>query len=389
MRLDHQARLERTLARHTDAVLGHGPAGQAALHRRDQVLVAGRHADCAAEYANRWIVEREDLPDLGIARLRLNPKARINVAELIDALRARPHGPLAVTPNYLMRGEPEYQGGPYNSPTPHAAMPRPVVTPLDIHPVTVAVLDTGVTPHPWFAGTTWFERTTADQADQIPEEPDFDLESESGHGTFVTGLVLRQAPSAFIRTERVLGDDGVCCELELLHGLARLQRSAVADGTSIDILNLSFGGYTLDDEPSPVLSEALARFGRSTVIVAAAGNHGSNRPFWPAALKTCVAVGALTSDGAQRTEFSNHGWWVDACAVGENVVGPFLTDTTPAGQQFTGFATWSGTSFAAPWVAGAIAALAAEKQLSAAEAAELLFDPATNARRPDLGVVVT
>jgi subtilisin family serine protease len=388
MRLDHHARLERTLDRHRDAVLGRGPQGQGALHRRDQILVTARHAEAAHEHADRWIAHSENLPDLGVARLHLKAAARIDTAELIASLRAHAHGPLAVTPNYLLRGEPIYDGGPFDVPRPHPALSKPAATPLDVHPVTVAVLDTGVTPHPWFSSATWFRRTTADQADQIPQELDFALESESGHGTFVVGTVLRQAPSAFIRTERVLGDDGICDELELLHGLARLQRGALADGTSIDVLNLSLGGYTLDDQPSPVLAEALARFGRGTVIVAAAGNHGSNRPFWPAALKTCVAVGALNSDGTQRAAFSNHGWWVDACAVGEHVVGPFLTDAAAGGEQYAGYASWSGTSFAAPRVAGAIAALAAEKQLTAAEAAELLFDPATSPRRPDLGVVV-
>jgi len=79
---------------------------------------------------------------------------------------------------------------------------------------------------------------------------------------------------------------------------------------------------------------------------------------------------------------------VDACSVGSDVVGPFITDTTPDGRRFNGFAQWSGTSFAAPRVAGAIANLVGSKQMSATEAADFLLDPATRQTRPDFGVVV-
>jgi hypothetical protein len=79
---------------------------------------------------------------------------------------------------------------------------------------------------------------------------------------------------------------------------------------------------------------------------------------------------------------------VDACAIGEDVAGPFLTCRTAEGQPFTGYASWSGTSFAAPQLAGDVAEIAFSKQLSVRDAAELLLDPATTQRRSDLGVVI-
>lgn len=384
MSLDHQARLERLLARHRDAVVTEGPNGTTALHRKDQILVATRHADRAHDAVERYTERRDDIPEAGVTRLHLRGDAGVDPLELIGQLRNHDDGAMSVSLNHLVRGEPEYNGGPYDLPKPCAPLPKPAAVDTSARRVFAAVIDTGIVSHPWFADSDWFAQVTPDQLDPIPAEVDYALETESGHGTFVAGVLLRQAPTAFLMIERALGDDGVGDELELLRAIARLHGRLSASGETLDVLNLSLGGYTVDDEPSPLLAESLGRFGKQTVIVVAAGNNGSNRQFWPAALKSCVAVGALEPDGERRAEFSNHGWWVDACAVGAKVCGPFLND----GRDFFGYAEWSGTSFAAPRVAGAIAGFAASKHLSAIEAADTLLDPASRVRHPDFGVVV-
>jgi len=388
MSLDHEARLERLLDRHRDAVLSEGPNGTTALHRRDQLLVPLYQADRAHQATDQWTERREDLLEVGVSRLHLRPGAGVDVGELATQLRNHSDGPITATLNHLMRGEPDYGGGPWNVPVPCAPLPKPTAIGPSGRRVVAAVLDTGIVSHPWFEGTDWFAQVTPGQLDPVPAGADYELETETGHGTFVAGILLRQAPTAFLMIERVLDDDGICDELQLLYGLARLRSRITATGEILDIINLSLGGYTFDDEPSPLVSDALARFGKHTVIVVAAGNHGSNRPFWPAALKSCVAVGALEAGGERRAEFSNHGWWVDACAVGSKVEGPFLTDVTPERRQFAGFAEWSGTSFAAPKVAGAIAGLAAAKQFTAVEAADFLLDASTRPKHQDFGVVV-
>ncbi|HEU5332563.1 MAG TPA: S8/S53 family peptidase [Actinocrinis sp.] len=388
MSLDRGARLERLLARHRDAVVSEGGNNTFALHRKDQLLVSVHQADRAHQAADRWTAHREDLPELGASRLHLHPNAGVDVGELANQLRRHADGPIAVSPNHLLRGEPGYEGGPWNAPAPAPVQPRPVsAEPLARRPF-AAVLDTGIVSHPWFEDTDWFAQVSSDQLDPLCEAPDYSLETQTGHGTFVAGVLLRQAPSAFLMIERVLDDTGICDDLQLLGGLTRLHRRLTSTGETLDVLNLSLGGYTLDDEPSPLLSDALARFGKHTIIVTAAGNNGSNRPFWPAALKGCVAVGALQPGAERRAEYSNHGYWVDACAVGSDVIGPFLDETSPGGEKFDGFARWSGTSFAAPHVAGAIAQWAAAKQSSASEAADNLLDPATRSRHHDSGVVV-
>lgn len=384
MSLNHEARMERLLARHRDAVLSEGPNGTTALHRKDQILVATRHADRAHDTVERYTERRDDLLDVGVTRLHLRPDAGVHPMEVIGQLRTHDDGPMAVSLNHLMRGEPEYDGGPYGLPKPCAPMPKPTAVDTSARRVFAGVIDTGIVSHPWFADSDWFAQVSPDQLDPIPAKVDYELETQTGHGTFVAGTLLRQAPTAFLMIERALGDDGVGDELDILRSLARLRGRMRASGETLDVLNLSLGGYTFDDEPSPLLAESLSQFGKQTVIVVAAGNSGSNRPFWPATLKSCVAVGALEPDGTRRAEFSNHGWWVDACSVGANVCGPFIND----GHEFFGFAEWSGTSFAAPRVAGAIAGFAASKHLSAIEAAETLLDSGSRQCHPDFGVVV-
>ncbi|MGH3342614.1 MAG: S8 family peptidase [Carbonactinosporaceae bacterium] len=371
MRLDNAARLERLVGRHPDVVVD---AVNDCLYQRDQVLAAGPYTGEVEDRARRWVEARQDFDDLGTSLLRLRPAARVDVADLCDELCGR--GPRRlVGPNHLYRGEPAYSGGPFDIPTPRAALPPPAAPPAPARPVNVAILDTGISPHAWYAHESWFAASERRDREVLDGDRDYELDSQAGHGTFVAGLVLRTAPGAWLHVERVLGSDGICDELALVHGLSQLRRRLRHRDVTLDVLNLSLGGYTYDDRPSPVLRTALARFGPETMIVAAAGNNASDRPFWPAALKQVVAVAALDAEGETLAAFSNHAWWVDAYAVGERVASSFVSfDDERPGRDFAGYAEWSGTSFAAPQVAGAIAGLAARTGCTAVDAAHAVLD---------------
>jgi subtilisin family serine protease len=390
---NHAVRLARLLETHPDVVHVAGSGAGEALIKRDELLVLGAHADAVHESARQWVDSREDFAELGVARLRLRSGAGVDAAALVHDLRggAGAHRRTSVTPNHVLQGNPDWSGGPYGPPSPAPAMPAPAANGTGGRRVTVAVLDTGVARHPWFEGTQWYQSCTPDEHETADTGTDWHLDSEAGHGTFIAGVVLQQAPSAYLRVERVLGADGVTDELELLRGLARAQSRAAAASDRLDLVSLSLGCFTFDDRPSPVLAHAVGRLSRHSLVVAAAGNQGTDRPYWPAALKDVVAVAALAAapgdDGPQRASFSNHGWWIDACAPGENVASTFLTHGREHGEDFHGFATWSGTSFAAPFVAGSIAALMSAKDMTARDAAAVLLDPAGD-RIPDLGVVV-
>ncbi len=290
-----------------------------------------------------------------VHHVRLSPDA--DVLDLVATLRDRG---LPASPNHVLAGQPLFFGGPRGAPSPAPAVPYEPGPPSG---VTVAVLDTGVVPHPWLA--RWYRDDAADTPDA---DGDGGLDDQAGHGTFVCGLILRRAPGAGLCPVRFLDSDGVADEAALLRALTRLGAERV------DVLNLSFGGYTFDDRPPLGLAEALAGF---PAVVACAGNTGRSRPFWPAALPGVVAVGAL--DGDARASFSAYGPWVDACAQGVGLTSSFVEF-----GEFRGYATWSGSSFACATVTGAVARLS--RELPPAQAVRLLLSGGR--RIPDLGVCV-
>jgi subtilisin family serine protease len=392
MRLDHAARLERLLDRHeNDIQLVGGASGNGALVRKDQILAVGRDADRAHDQAARWVVDRHD-DDAGVTVLHLRKSAKVDVCELTDSLHAGAlHRKLAVGPNHVLTASPAWGAGPFDDPTPTTVeMPAPPAS-TPGREVTVAVLDTGISDHPWFEGRSWFAACGSDVQETPDSNADDRLDSVAGHGTFIAGVVLQHAPSAHLLVDRVISGDGMTDELRLLQGLLRLRTAAHAASRPIDIVSLSLGCYTHDDRPSAALSHGVAAFGHHTVFVACAGNAASERPYWPAAMKRVTAVGSLDAAGLDRASFSNYGWWVDACAVGDQVESSFFTydGLGPDGDEsFNGYAIWSGTSFAAPRVAGVIAAKAATDGVPAVQAAAELLDPSRHHSLPDLGVFV-
>lgn len=238
--------------------------------------------------------------------------------------------------------------------------------------VVVAVIDTGITAERrtdgWLADVPRIETDdTATHGDGTNIDPlDADpadgwLDVYAGHGTFVAGIVARVAPGAQVRVYKAVGSGGAGSELDVACALIR----AVRDGA--DVVNLSLGTQTLFDEPSLPLGAALDvvreiedEQDRTCVVVASAGNYGDDVPTWPAAFGRVVAVGGLTSD-LRPTTWSSRGAWVDVSTVGEGVVSTYVQGTqNPAfgeGRTFgrDAFASWVGTSFAAPQVSGAIA----------------------------------
>lgn len=277
----------------------------------------------------------------------------------------------------------------------------------------VAVLDTGVGRHPWLpdavvdrhprCGTLHIGLPCApggdDHSDLAVDPLTGELAKASGHGTFVAGLVRQRCPEANILSVRVVQPDGFVAEVDLLLALNMLwlrQRLALARNEPeklIDVVSMSLGYYHEeigDDSFDPLLLapiRALSRLG--VVVVVSAGNDATQRPMFPAAFAPwshgpvrapradevpVVAVGASNPDGSVAL-FSNDGPWVSAYRPGAAVVStvpPYdgsrapsletargrdgLVRSTIDPDDFTsGFATWSGTSFAAPIMAGQIA----------------------------------
>ncbi|MGQ0843580.1 MAG: S8 family peptidase [Sporichthyaceae bacterium] len=361
--MDGDGRLEEVLglllARHR-AVATSAPE---ALIRADALMLRG--GGTVPGTLARWVGSAEPVVP-GVWRLPVSTGTGASVPSLLaDAGDA-------VAPVHLMQATPRFRGGPADRPVPLAAAPpSPPAPARSARPVAVAVLDTGIARHPWFLDRPWFEEVTADRIEVLDADRDERLDVLAGHGTFVAGVLARLAPSARLEIVRLLGSDGVCDELDLIAALRRLP--------AVEVVNLSLGCHSFDDAAPAALAQEIDRL--PGLVVAAAGNDGSARPFWPAALPGVVAVGALDAAGDEPAHFSNHGPWVDACAIGEDVHSAFVSlDGAPA------YARWSGTSFAAPAVAAAVARALAEGGASAREAYAALVGGAP--RRPGLGAVV-
>jgi len=224
----------------------------------------------------------------------------------------------------------------------------------------VAVIDTGLTAEVrgdgWLTALSRSEenRDVLDRAD----DTDLLLDRGAGHGTFVAGIVQQVCPTAEITVYRALDTDGVGREDQVQDVMER----AVREGN--EILTLSFGTSTADGQAPLALQRAVeiaTEINPDVLIVAAAGNDGTSDETWPAAFKQVKAVAALTAD-LQPCEWSSHGSWVSCSTVGEGIVSTFVdgTEATDRGNDTFGsdaWAMWSGTSFAAPQIAGGVARL--------------------------------
>jgi subtilisin family serine protease len=347
--------------------------------------------------------EPEPIRGTRLLRLFLHADERRTVAEVVTILREIDPGdrdPLGAYPDHVLFCASHPKAYPCDSPRAAGPLADPPANgELPGAGVQVAVLDSGlVAGHPWFNGRAVPLDAAADV--EQPEFKDGELQHSSGHGTFCAGVVLQCAPGAQVVAKRVFGGNGLISDTKLAAAL----RALPAD---IQVINLSLGGTTHNNVGLPATQMALHELSLRRprpAVVAAAGNDSITQETYPAAFKGVIAVGARQDPGGGRACFSNHGSWVDACAPGRSVHSTFfnvvatpeqippgcLPDPPPGQQQFQGFATWSGTSFAAPCVAGAIAARMTDQGVGAVEAAFQLVDADGLEQHPtgDLGTIV-
>jgi membrane-anchored mycosin MYCP len=252
--------------------------------------------------------------------------------------------------------------------------------------VRVGLLDTRLSAHPWLAGAY----TAALDALIEPGSGDTLQPATAGHATFVAGLILCRAPGAVLEVRAVLDAQSLGSVWDAARHIAELT------GSGLDVLNLSFGCFTDDGQPPLALATAIGLMRPQTVVVAAAGNYdqvdltdGLTRttPMWPAALDEVIAVGAADGNG-EFASFSPDLPWIDFLAPGVDVESTFLTGRVRIGspegegrhaeealEEFDGWAQWSGTSFAAASVSGAIAARIEPGHRTASEALDMLRKP--------------
>jgi len=175
-----------------------------------------------------------------------------------------------------------------------------------------------------------------DSNNDTAEKPDNPQTTVAGHGTFIAGLVALLAPECRIMSVRAFPADGVSDAFTV----AAAVKYAADHGA--DVINLSLGS----SESSELLQNAIVDAqARGITIVAAVGNNNDeSTPQFPSSLPEVMAVAAIELSG-QKASFSNFGSHVDVCAPGVRLVSSF------PGHREGDYARWSGTSFAAPFVA--------------------------------------
>lgn len=260
--------------------------------------------------------------------------------------------------------------------------------------------------------------SVADRGSGVSARLTGELDRLAGHGTFIAGIVRQACPAARLWSHAIMSSPGLVAEddaLDLLQDLLDAQLAALASGDAgavVDVLTLSFGCYhedlpADDSDPAVLAGSSFATLLRDlgtagVLVVAGAGNDASARPFIPAAFAgdplaghgglPLVSVGSLNPNRATVSLFSNAGAWVTTYRQGAAIVStlprpqnastqpstdvdgietldtparaavlagaasaPYDRATIDLDDYSSGFGVWSGTSFAAPVLAGQFA----------------------------------
>lgn len=294
------------------------------------------------------------IPQLGVRRLRI--PAGSDEGQVAAAYKGNRNVEYA-EPDYIASAlvtpnDPIYASGQWDLQTVEAPAAWDLTT--GSASVLVAVIDTGVSAsHPDLAGKVTagydFANNDSDPTDDF---------APSGHGTKVAGIIGAASNNGVgvagiawqspILPVKVCDSTGQCSDANIASGIIY----AVDQGAKV--INISLGGPS----PSSTLADAVNyAWNKGAVVVAAAGNSGgspdTNQILYPAAYPNVVAVGAASQDDPlfgsdQRASFSSYGPELDIVAPGTNIYSTNYSGTYTSG---------SGTSFAAPQVAGAAALL--------------------------------
>jgi thermitase len=170
-----------------------------------------------------------------------------------------------------------------------------------------------------------------------------DPDDDNGHGTHVAGIIASETDNnegvagmtwfSKIMPIKAMGAKGYGTTFDIAKGIVW----AVDHGA--DVINLSLGNY----QPSKVLEEAVRyAYQKNVVMVSAAGNDGSDQPTYPSAYPEVLSVAAVDYNG-NRASFSNYGDYIDIAAPGVYIPSTYFNKQ---------YAALSGTSMAAPHVAG-------------------------------------
>jgi PKD repeat protein len=167
--------------------------------------------------------------------------------------------------------------------------------------------------------------------------------NNGNHGTHVSGTVGAQTNNG-IGVASIGFNISVMpikignCNGALTHGYEGINYAA---NNGADVVNMSWGGGGFSNYGQNVCNAA---YNAGTILVAAAGNDGTNQQFYPAAYNNVIAVASTTTNDA-KSGFSQYGTWITVSAPGSAIRSTYATSNTA-------YARIQGTSMASPNVAG-------------------------------------
>jgi len=206
------------------------------------------------------------------------------------------------------------------------------------HSILVAIVDTGIYNHSDLA------------ANYVPlgydwVNDDSNPTDDHGHGTHCAGIIAATLNNskgiAGLAQVRVMAEKGFSHSgVGYSDDLANAIMHATDQGTHI--ISCSWGS----SQESQLVHMAIKyATNAGALVIAAAGNSGTNTVNYPAAYSEVVAVTA-TDENDNPALFSTYGDWVDVAAPGTSIYSTYLWNT---------YLSMSGTSMACPHVAGVAA----------------------------------
>jgi subtilisin family serine protease len=215
--------------------------------------------------------------------------------------------------------------------------------------IPVFVLDTGIyTEHEDFQGRASWGKVVVEGASKADND---------GHGTHCSGIIAGNkygvAKKAKLIAVKVFDDKGSGDDTTITNGVKFVLDYVKTNKIKAFVANLSLGG-----KASKVVDDATDKlYQAGGIVVVAAGNDDIDAcTISPARTKNMVTVGCFSEDN-KKSSFSNWGKCVNILAPGGNITSTFIGSKTATKKL-------SGTSMAAPHVAGLAAALWSESKTS-------------------------
>lgn len=237
--------------------------------------------------------------------------------------------------------------------------------------VVVAVIDTGVDyNHPDLTDHILRDQNNAvvgfdfvdndndpmDQTNGIDDDGDGDIDEGAGHGTHVAGIIALIAPEAKIVPIRVLDDEGSGTADNVATAIRWFINDANVSAPK-KVINLSLGVPNVErvEVIHQVIDEEIENLGLPIFVVAAAGNDGLPEIHYPASEGDVLSIAAVDKHDV-HADFTNYKRNdVAAPGIADNGTGVGIYSTFLNGQ----YATWAGTSMAAPFATGLAALIKA------------------------------